>query len=75
MQGNRIIEASLICLMLTVSATDAGHAQERLRVQGLNRPVEIIKDRWGISHIYAQTEADLFFAQGFSAERDRLFQF
>ena len=75
MQGTRIIEASLIGLMLTVSAVDAGQAQETLRVQGLNRSVEIIKDRWGISHIYAQTEADLFFAQGFSAARDRLFQF
>jgi penicillin amidase len=37
--------------------------------------VEILKDRWGIAHIYAETEHDLFFAQGWSAARDRLFQF
>ena len=30
---------------------------------------------WGISHIYAQTEHDLFFAQGYNAARDRIFQF
>lgn len=42
---------------------------------GLVEPVEIITDRWGIAHIYADTEADLFFAQGFNAARDRLFQF
>ena len=51
------------------------HAQETLTVDGLDRPVEILKDRWGISHIYAETEHDLFFAQGYNAARDRLFQF
>ncbi|MGD8700414.1 MAG: penicillin acylase family protein, partial [Gemmatimonadales bacterium] len=49
-------------------------AQETLTIPGLVRPVEIIVDRWGISHIYAETEHDLFFAQGFNAARDRLFQ-
>src|SRR5947208_2927389 len=47
---------------------------ETLHVAGLTRPVEILKDRWGISHIYAQNEEDLFFAQGYNAARDRLFQ-
>jgi len=41
---------------------------------GLDQPVEILKDRWGIAHIYAESEHDLFFAQGYSAARDRLFQ-
>ena len=44
-------------------------------IQGLKEPVEIIVDTWGIPHIYANNEADLFFAQGFNAARDRLFQF
>ena len=48
--------------------------ETRLTIPGLAQPVEIIRDRWGISHIYAQTEQDLFFAQGWSAARDRLFQ-
>ena len=46
-----------------------------LAVPGLRAPVEIIRDRWGINHIYAETEYDLFFAQGYAAARDRLFQF
>lgn len=54
-----------------LSAQDA----ETLTVPGLERPVEIVKDVWGISHIYAETEHDLFFAQGYNAARDRLFQF
>ena len=45
-----------------------------LDVPGLQQPVEILVDRWGISHIYAETEYDLFFAQGWNAARDRLFQ-
>ncbi len=47
---------------------------ETLDVAGLEQAVEILRDRWGIAHIYARTEHDLFFAQGFNAARDRLFQ-
>jgi penicillin amidase len=42
---------------------------------GLSQPVEIRRDRWGVNHIYAATEPDLFFAQGYAAAKDRLFQF
>jgi len=59
-------------LMLGASAIQA---QQILTVEGLDQPVEILKDKWGISHIYAETEHDLFFAQGYNAARDRLFQF
>ena len=57
-----------------VSATDA-LSSTTITLPGLNAPVEIIRDRWGINHIYAETEYDLFFAQGYAAARDRLFQF
>jgi len=46
-----------------------------LEAPGLAQPVEIRRDRWGINHIYAATEHDLFFAQGYAAAKDRLFQF
>jgi penicillin amidase len=59
---------------LPSSALAAGAASETLTVPGLSQPVEILKDRWGISHIYAKNEPDLFFAQGYNAARDRLFQ-
>ncbi|MBK8282738.1 MAG: penicillin acylase family protein [Saprospiraceae bacterium] len=41
----------------------------------INASVTIKTDQWGVSHIYAANERDLFFAQGFQAARDRLFQF
>ena len=46
-----------------------------VHVAGLSQPVEIRRDRWGINHIYAANEQDLFFAQGYAAAKDRLFQF
>jgi len=45
-----------------------------LRAPGLEKPVTILRDHWGIPHIYAQNEHDLFFAQGYNIASDRLFQ-
>ncbi len=39
-------------------------ASGQLQMPGLSEPVEIIRDRWGVNHIYARNESDLFFAQG-----------
>ena len=47
----------------------------KIQLKGIKGDIEIIRDEWGIPHIYAENEADLFFAQGFNAARDRLFQF
>ena len=52
----------------------AGTSPDTLRAPGLSRPVEILRDAHGISHIYAQNEHDLFFAQGYVGRVDRLFQ-
>ena len=43
-------------------------------VAGLSKPVEILRDRWGVPHIYAENSSDLFFAQGWITAKDRLFQ-
>ena len=64
-----------LTLLLGISLSVAAQTRQTLEVEGLQQPVEILKDQWGISHIYAETEHDLFFAQGYSAARDRLFQF
>src|SRR5437899_832378 len=37
-------------------------------------PARIVRDRGGIPHIYAASQDDLFFAQGFVQAQDRLFQ-
>ncbi len=45
-----------------------------LRMAGLQQPVHVLRDRWGVAHIYAENQHDLFFAQGVVAAQDRLFQ-
>ena len=47
---------------------------EHVSLRGLEAPAQIRIDRWGIAHIRANGKADLFFAQGFNAARDRLWQ-
>jgi penicillin amidase len=45
-----------------------------LPISGLDAPVEIYRDSLGVPHIYASTEHDLFFAQGYVHAQDRFWQ-
>jgi penicillin amidase len=45
-----------------------------LKAAGLQAPVQIMRDRWGMPNIYAQNEHDLFFGQGYVHAQDRLWQ-
>jgi penicillin amidase len=45
-----------------------------LAVPGLKEPVEVLRDEWGIPHIFARNTDDLFFAQGYVTAQDRLWQ-
>jgi len=45
-----------------------------ISAQSLQAPVEVIRDKWGVTHIYAQNSHDLFFAQGFVQGQDRMWQ-
>ena len=51
------------------------YPKEKIKVDGLKQSVEVYRDKWGINHIYAQNQHDLFFSQGYTAAKDRLFQF
>ncbi len=62
-------------LAVLIGCTPSSDQKNELTVVGLEKPVEIIRDEFGVNHIYAQNEHDLFFAQGYSAAKDRLFQF
>jgi penicillin amidase len=45
-----------------------------IHVPGIRAPVTIVHDRWGVPHISAAGQDDLFVAQGFVQAQDRLFQ-
>jgi penicillin amidase len=45
-----------------------------LKVAGLKQDVEVVRDEWGVPHIYAKNIDDLFMVQGFVIAQDRLWQ-
>ncbi len=45
-----------------------------LQAEGLNAPVDVVRDEMGIPHIYAENMHDLFFAQGYVHAQDRFWQ-
>jgi len=70
----RYLLFSLLCLVAFSQGVIAQETAITRKVPGLQEEVEILRDQWGISHIYAKNQHDLFFAQGYNAARDRLFQ-
>lgn len=64
---------ALLCALgaaRTALAPTAGRAaaapnQATLTVAGLGQPAQIRIDRWGVAHLYAKTDNDAFFVQGF----------
>ena len=71
-------------LMLAVCAAGAGaylylsqslpQTEGEIRLDGLTAPVEVLRDRHGIPHIYAASLEDAHFALGFVHAQDRLWQ-
>ena len=76
--SNGLTGVKVVCVVVLAAIWAVGPLQGQesttLDIPGLEQPVEILVDQWGVSHIYAETEHDLFFAQGWNAARDRLFQ-
>jgi penicillin amidase len=64
---NEMMRRSLLAFLFAATL----HAEP---VPGLHARVEIIRDTWGVPHIYAANSDDLFFAQGWITAKDRLFQ-
>ena len=67
------LRALTLALALAGAATAAAPT-DHWTVAGLKAPGEIVVDHWGIAHIYAASERDAFFLQGYNAARDRLWQ-
>lgn len=57
-----------------IAAAALARIDGEVAVSGLAADVAIIRDRWGVPHITASSDTDLFFAQGYVAAQDRLWQ-
>ncbi|MDQ3489028.1 MAG: penicillin acylase family protein [Acidobacteriota bacterium] len=69
-QGTPLIQVTLDGLSRAALAQIDGS----LELRGLQAPVTVTRDRWGVPHIVAQSTGDLYFAQGFVMAQDRLWQ-
>lgn len=59
---------------ITLAAGNVGAGAQAVSVSGLNDKVDVMRDNLGIPHIYASTQHDLFFAQGYTQAQDRWWQ-
>lgn len=85
--GSALLIAFALGAVMAASAAGAQHTpfdslaraslaplDGRVLTPGVGAEVEIIRDRWGVPHIYASSIDDLFFAQGYVQAQDRLWQ-
>jgi penicillin amidase len=69
-----------LLLLLALTATWAylrqslPRSEGELRLAGVSAPVDIVRDRYGVPHIYAASAEDASFALGYVHAQDRLWQ-
>ena len=77
------IVASTIVLLIVASVVLTGlilvyrplpTVDGEFRLLGLDERAEVLRDAYGVPHVYAQTAHDLFYLQGYVTAQDRLFQ-
>lgn len=66
--------ACIAVLLTACGGSDDGDSGPGIDVAGVTESVEIVRDQNGVSHIYANNQHDLFYAQGWNAARDRMWQ-
>ncbi len=71
----------VLVLLIIVSVSIYGYLRSTLpdytgtyQVPGLKSEVEVIRDSFGMPHIFADNDEDGYFAMGYSQAQDRLFQ-
>jgi penicillin amidase len=69
-----VVGSILKNVLYLLSRTRLPQTRGNLRLEGLSAKVDVIRDRWGVPHIYAKTAVDALFAQGFVHAQERLWQ-
>ncbi len=63
----------LVTVWVTACSNDNETSEKYTDLKGLNGKVKVYTDDWGIYHIYADNDYNLFFMQGYLEARSRLF--
>ena len=71
---HKLLTPPLKAILTRMSRRRLPSPQGEMVIPGLQAPVTIHYDRWGVPHIEAQSPRDLFFAQGYAHARERMFQ-
>lgn len=69
-----LVMASLVLAGVILARRTLPQVSGTTRIPGLHGPVMVVRDRWGVPHIYATNDHDLFAAQGYITAQDRLWQ-
>src|SRR5205809_7392825 len=70
----RLVVASIVVTGLSLVYRPLATIDGEFRLLGLDQRAEILRDSYGVPHIYAQTAHDVFYLQGYVTAQDRLFQ-
>ena len=68
-----VVVIALVYIFITIRSSFP-QTSGNLQLVGLDAPVDVYRDQFGIPQIYAQTTHDLFFAQGYVHAQDRFWQ-
>ena len=69
-----LVVASIVLTGLILVYRPLATIDGEFRLLGLDQRAEVLRDSYGVPHIYAQTAHDLFYLQGYVTAQDRLFQ-
>src|SRR5947208_313108 len=69
-----LLVASLVLTGLILVYRPLPTIDGEFRLLGLDGRGEVLRDGYGVPHVYAQTAHDLFYLQGYVTAQDRLFQ-
>ncbi len=76
----RLTSAAVVLLVLAVlgvyyfASTSLPDYDNRLAVEGVSAPVEIVRDNANVPHIFGASDPDVFFGLGYAHAQDRLWQ-
>ncbi|AYE86390.1 MULTISPECIES: penicillin acylase family protein [Sulfitobacter] len=71
-----LVTLSVVVLLLVYwfAARSLPDYDDRVDVQGVSAPVEIVRDNANVPHIFGETDEDVFYGLGFAHAQDRLWQ-
>ena len=68
-----ILVGFLLFILVPISRSNP-KIKGKIRLPGLEEEVRVVMDDWGVPHIFAQNEKDLYFVSGYIQAQERMWQ-